>query len=645
MTSTETTSPSPPPGRPLKIRRPLKFLLLGSLIVAVLVVVFNTGHRQEPEPIVSQDAKADPAVRLNRLAQETFASMINSFFDDSRDALKKGDLLSAFDYQQWAASLAGQAVKRWPDNQDFQPLARRSEEIIFEYEKYGGADPPGPGRTANKPDRYPEEAAGPIAAQVNDLFVAGWASLGRNQTDTAVGNFKQALNLLDELLNPGQRPDQFSGPRHSAIAVPPQPVERIHEISYLRKYYAIMVLLADLESKAGHPGQAEAVRRRALAAIDQALARGADVAELNEYLDPLLAYMARAERRGGRLESARLTLQRRLGLAQYMLTHLTAGQSPAATQPAATTTDRGTLRADHTKMLLELAWLDRHTFHYDEGLEYVAELLNASADQPQSAASAETGRRAWLIRGEMLMDLGRFQEAEPALRTALAFQPIDGSQPDEALATERRRVTDIKANLALAELRLAQGDPQAAGHFMEEAVALYRVLPGGSPVTFDVQLVRVKVLARRGDSQRAERELAGFLAGAPALLASPEVDIWTKRQILALMAEAAWQARARGEMILAIEHYRRVNDELTPYITGIEVDKASEYGSLFRPILVEIMEGEGDLRADLRQMSEAESCYALGLDMARTLRNQEPRQYFWRALFTSLATKVERFHY
>lgn len=646
MTTTETSSPAPPADRrPLNFRRNLKYSLLGALIL--LALVLYAGHRRPQEPMVNQDAGAELAAWLNNHDPKALvpASLVNIWLDNSRRALKKGDLLKAYDYQRRAEDRVKAAARKWPDNPDLRQLSRRAEGLVYEYEKYGGADPPAPGRAAGKTDRYPDETAGAGAAQVNDLFVAGWAELRRNNIDRATGSFNQALNLLDQLLNPGghPNPEPISGVRHSAVSVPPQPVERKDEIRYLSKYYAVTARLSDVETRAGQPGRAEAVRRRALAAMDQALNRGADLAELNEYLNPLLNDLARAERLSGRLESARSTLQRRLELGQYMLTHLmNSGQASPAAAP--TSADFGTsLRVARYETLLELAWLDRHTFHYDEGLEYTAEIMNAPAEQPQPAALAEAGRRARLIRGEMLMDLGRFQEAEPALRAVLAFQSVKGPQPDEAAA--ERRVTDIKANLALAELRLAQGDPQAASRFMEEAVALYRVLPGGNPVTFDVQLVRVKVLARRGDSQRAERELAGFLAGAPTLLASPDVDIWVKRQILALMAEAAWQARARGETQLAIEHYRRVNDELTPYITGIEVDKASEYGSLFRPILVEVTEGEGDLRADLRQMSQAESRYALGLDMARALRDQEPRQYFWQALFTSLAAKVERFHY
>lgn len=669
MSRSESSQSSPSPDRrPLNIR-----LILGILaaVVVVLVIVMASGPAEKPDK--KEASKAGPGAQPKVDVEATVAyAAIKSRLEESRDALKKGNLLQAFDLQATAEDEVKTVVQKWPTEQDIQGLPLQVEEIVFQFEKYGAADPPKPGLAANK-DRYPDDTAGPDADQVNDLFVAAWASEKRNQPEAAIGIYTQALDRLDGLLKSGSY--RSSAPmaadaRHSEVPVPPQSAAR-GAAALLKKYYAVTSRLADLELRAGREDRAETARRRALAAIDQALARGTETAELSIELDSLLSDLARRERLSGRLESARLTLQRRLGLRQYLLTHVNAGPADPAESGATANTpapDTGlgsaqlppTVAAAGTDepepgidnrsshdIIIELAWLDRHTFHYDEGLEYLAELLDAALRSGQTAMT-EADRQARLIRGEMLMDLGHFPEAELALKNALPYlnRLLDSPQPSLVGRVDiEPRVTTIRANLAIAELRLTQADLVQAEQYMEEALSLYRTLPGGHPVTFDVQLTRVKVLARKGDSQRAERELSGFLADSSKLLESPGVDIWVKRQILALMAEAAWQARARGEADLAINHYRRVNDELTPYITGIEVDNAAEYGSLFRPILVEIMEGEGDLLADLKRMSQAESRYVLGLDMARALRDQEPRQYFWRTRFDSLAAKVEKFHF
>lgn len=672
MSRSESSQSSPSPDRrPLNIR-----LILGLLaaVVVVLIVVVASGPSEKPDN--KDAAKDDRGAQLKVDVDATVAyAAIKSRLEESRDALKKGNLLQAYDLQAMAEDEVKTAVQKWPTDQDIQGMPLQVEEIVFQFEKYGGADPPKAGLAAKK-GRYPDDTAGPGADQVNDLFVSAWASEKRNQPEAAIGIYNQALGRLDGLLKYGndRRPpaSMAADARHSEVPVPPQSADQ-GTVALLKKYYAVASRLAALESSAAHEDRAETARRRALAAIDQALARGTETAELNSELDSLLSDLARRERLRGRLESARLTLQRRLGLRQYMLTHVKAGPSSPAEAKAATgappdtglgsaqlpptVAAAGTDESNESEpridnrsssdIIIELAWLDRHTFHYDEGLEYLAELLDAALRSGQTAMT-ETDRQARLIRGEMLMDLGHFPEAELALKNALPYlnRLLDSPQPSLVGRVDvEPRVTTIRANLAIAELRLSQADLVQAEQYMEEALSLYRTLPGGHSVTFDVQLTRVKVLARKGDSQRAERELSGFLADSSKLLESPEVDIWVKRQILALMAEAAWQARARGEADLAINHYRRVNDELTPYITGIEVDNAAEYGSLFRPILVEIMEGEGDLLVDLRRMSQAESRYVLGLDMARALRDQEPRQYFWRTRFDSLAAKVENFHF
>lgn len=661
MSRSDSSPPSPSPGRrPLNIR-----LILGALAVVaglLVIVLANRSGEGPPEPAAPEAGRAEAPVQVS-VEAVVDAALIKTWLDESRSALKRGDLRQCADFQARAENEARAAAQKWPEDREIQELARQAAEIVFQFEADGGADPPRPGQAAKSADRYPDEADRPGAGQINDLFLNAWASEKRRQPEAAIGIYHQALDRLDDLLRPGEAPAPAVAPRHSEVPIPPSGTDRTAETAYLQKYYAVASRLAELETGAGREDRAEAVRRRALAALDQALARGAEAADLNEILDPLLSQLARRERFSGRLESARLTQERRLGLKQYLLSRPKAGPASAAAGSAHPDVGLGsaqlppTVAAPETggpapaepdqlsaRIRLELAWLGRHTFHFDEGLDYLAELPGLAG----SAVASETDRLAWLAQGEMLMDLGRFQEAELALQKARPYlsRLSDGPRPAQVGRVDvEPRVTAIRANLALAELALAQADLAGADRYMEEAVSLYRTLPGGHPVTFDVQLIRVQVLARKGDSQRAERELSGFLADSSQLLASAEVDIWVKRQILALMAEAAWQARARGETNLAVDHYKRVNDELTPYITGIDVANSSEYGSLFRPILVEIMEGEGDLRADLRQWSQAESRYVLGLDMARALRDQEPRQYFWRTRFESLAGKVERFHY
>lgn len=670
MSRSDSSPPSPSPQRrPLNIR-----LILGALAVMtgllIIALANQSSERPTPEPKNEPAAQAKSASMVPGQEPAFTALIIRAELEAAQDFLARGQLLDAYELQQQAALRAANSAKQWPNDAGLRGLVRQAGELVYQFEKYGAALPTTSGQTGSGPKRYPDEAGLPgVDDQINDLFVSGWASEQRDQPEVAIGIYNQGLDRLDQLLRSGDEPAPAPTAEVSSdqVPLPPPAADRSAETRYLKKYYAFTSRLAALETGAG---RAEAVRRRALAAIDRGLTRGVEAADLSAALDSILDDLAQRERLSGRLESARLTLQRRLGLKQYLLIHpptdpaSTSADSPppppdtsldsAQSPPSAIEAEAGaagqTAAAPDrftAKILVELAWLDRHTFHYDEGLEYLAELLDA-AERAGQAAFTETDRLARLSQGQMLMDLGRFQEAELALQNARPYlnRLVDGPQPALMGRVDvEPRVTSIRANLALSELALAQADLPGADRYMEEAVSLYRTLPGGHPVTFDVQLIRVKVLARKGDSQRAERELTAFLADSSQLLASPEVDIWVKRQILALMAEAAWQAQARGESDLAVDHYKRVNDELTPYITGIDVDNSSQYGSLFRPILVEIMEGEGDLRADRRQLSQAESRYVLGLDMARALRDQEPRQYFWRTRFNSLAGKVERFHY